>query len=79
MLLQPTSVTAKSGFLGLDLTNALQALFGTKPVPICVASYLPQGVSVTDIQVSPGTATVTFDAPDLVLSQESLATKGSCG
>jgi LmeA-like phospholipid-binding len=78
VLLEPTDVRATSGFLSVNLTSTLRALFGTNPVPVCVASSLPQGVQVTDIVVTPGHATITLDAKNLVLSEQALSTKGSC-
>jgi hypothetical protein len=78
VLLTPTSAKVTSGSFGFDLSKTLSDALGAKPVSVCVAQYLPRGVSVTDVAIAPGKATVVLDAPNLVLSEKSLNTKGSC-
>jgi hypothetical protein len=56
----------------------VNAIIGEGPVPVCVASYLPAGVDVTHIDVTPKAATLTLHAKNLVLSSSTLSTKGSC-
>jgi hypothetical protein len=78
VLLTPTSAKVTSGSFGFDLSKTLSDALGAKPVSVCVAQYLPSGVSATDVTITPGSATVVLNAPNLVLSEKSLNTKGSC-
>jgi hypothetical protein len=75
--LQPTKAEVKAGGGNLDLSRLLGAVV-SKPLSVCVAQYLPAGVQVDDVTVHPGEATIHLVAHDLVLSQSTLATKGSC-
>ena len=75
--LQPTKAEVKAGGGNLDLSKLLGAVV-SKPLSVCVAQYLPAGVQVDDVTVHPGEATIHLTAHDLVLSQKTLATKGTC-
>ncbi|WP_426515915.1 DUF2993 domain-containing protein [Diaminobutyricibacter sp. McL0618] len=75
--LQPTKAEVKAGGGNLDLSKLLGAVV-SKPLSVCVAQYLPAGVQVDDVTVHPGEATIHLTAHDLVLSQDTLATKGTC-
>jgi hypothetical protein len=75
--LQPTKAEVKAGGGNLDLSKLLGTVV-SKPLSVCVAQYLPAGVQVDDVTVVPGEATIHLTAHDMVLSQETLATKGSC-
>ncbi len=77
ILLQPTKAEVKAGGGNLDLSKLLGAVV-SKPLSVCVAQYLPAGVEVDDVTVVPGEATIHLTAHDIVLSQDTLATKGSC-
>jgi hypothetical protein len=78
ILLKPTKAEVTTGGGNLDLSRLLGTVVGSKPLSVCVAQYLPKGVTVDDVTVKPGAATIHLSAHDLVLSQETLATKGSC-
>ena len=78
ILLKPTKAEVTTGGGNLDLSRLLGTVVGSKPLSVCVAQYLPKGVTVDDVTVKPGAATIHLAAHDLVLSQETLATKGSC-
>jgi hypothetical protein len=77
--LTPTAAKVTAGPAGLDLSDFVTKLLGAKPLPVCVAQYLPKGVDVTKIDVNPKAATVTFHAADLALTSQTFSTKGSCG
>jgi hypothetical protein len=77
ILLQPTKADVKAGGGNLDLSKLLGTVV-SKPLSICVAQYLPEGVQVDGVTVTPGEATIHLVAHDLVLSQSTLSTKGSC-
>jgi hypothetical protein len=78
IVLQPKDAKITAGAGGVDLTAPLLAALGQSPVAICVAQYLPAGVAVSAVDVTPTAATITLDAHNLVLSQATLSTRGSC-
>ena len=78
ILLRPTKADVTAGGGNLDLSQFLGTVLGSKPLSVCVAQYLPKGVQVDDVTVQPGVATIHLNAHDLVLSQATLATKGTC-
>ena len=78
ILLRPTKAEVTTGGGNLDLSRLLGTVVGSKPLSVCVAQYLPAGVKVDDVTVNPGEATIHLAANDLVLSQSTLATKGTC-
>ncbi|NEN07353.1 DUF2993 domain-containing protein [Diaminobutyricibacter tongyongensis] len=78
ILLRPTKAEVTTGGGNLDLSRLLGTVVGSKPLSVCVAQYLPAGVKVDDVTVNPGAATIHLSAQDLVLSQSTLATKGTC-
>ena len=75
--LQPTKAEVKAGGGNLDLSKLLGAVV-SKPLSICVAQYLPAGVQVDDVTVHQGEATIHLTAHDIVLSQDTLSTRGTC-
>lgn len=76
--LTPKAATVTAGPAGFDLSPVVNAIIGEGPVPVCVATYLPAGVQVTHIDVTPEAATLTLHATNLALSSSTLSTKGSC-
>jgi len=78
VLLQPVDATVTTGAGNLDLSTLVNALVDRGPLPVCVAQYLPKGVGVNRIAVTPGHATVELDAADMVLDEATLRSKGSC-
>lgn len=78
VLLTPGKATVSAGSGNVNITKLLQSLTANGPFPVCAAQYLPEGVKVTDITVTPGHATVTLSASDFVMNEEFLHSKGSC-
>lgn len=79
VLLQPDKASLSTGSgADVNLTRLLQALTDRGPFPVCAAQYLPKGVQVSDIAVTPGHATVTLTASDVVIDEAFLKSKGSC-
>jgi hypothetical protein len=78
VLLTADKASLKTGAGNVNLDRLLQALTSQGPFPVCAAQYLPEGVQVSDIQVTPGQATVTLTASDVVMDQKFLNSKGSC-
>ncbi|RFA14507.1 hypothetical protein B7R22_09810 [Subtercola boreus] len=77
VLLTPTGATLSAGSASIDVGGALKAIV-SKPVPICVATYLPERVQLTSIEPSTGQVTVTAEATNLLLSADALNTTGTC-
>ncbi|MFF1877743.1 DUF2993 domain-containing protein [Leifsonia sp. NPDC058230] len=78
VLLQPVDAQVTAGSGAIDLSTLVKALTDRGPIPVCVAQYLPEGVGVNEITVTPGHATVKLDAADFVLNEATLRSKGSC-
>ncbi|WP_426623496.1 DUF2993 domain-containing protein [Leifsonia sp. McL0607] len=78
VLLTPGKATVSAGSGNVNVTRLIQALTANGPFPVCAAQYLPDGVKVSDITVTPGHATVTLSASDFVMDEEFLHSKGSC-
>jgi hypothetical protein len=62
----------------VNLARLLEALTARGPFPVCAAQYLPNGVQVENIAVTPTEATVQLTASGFVLDQRFLNSKGSC-
>lgn len=78
VLVTPTGAEVTSGAGNLDLSALVQMIIGSEPISICAAQYLPAGVEVSDITVTPGSATVRLEAHQLVFDENTLGTLGSC-
>jgi hypothetical protein len=78
ILLAPKSVKLTGGPAGLDLSGIVSQVLGDKPFPLCVAQFLPKGVTVTDISIHKGSANATVSARDIVLDQKTFENLGSC-
>ncbi|GAA4368093.1 LmeA family phospholipid-binding protein [Agromyces bauzanensis] len=78
VLLLPEGVELTSGAGMVDVSVVVGRLLGDDPLSICVAQYLPEGVEVHDLAISPGTATVELRAQGLMFDEASLARAGSC-
>lgn len=76
--LEPKSVKLTGGPANLDLSGIVSQVLGDKPFPLCVAQYLPKGVTVTDISITQGSANATVSAKNIVLDQKTFENRGSC-
>lgn len=76
--LAPVRAEVTSDLGSLNLDSVIDNLLGGEPVSVCVASRLPEHVSVDDIAVSPGSAVITLHAVKLPLDSAALSTTGSC-
>jgi phosphoribosylcarboxyaminoimidazole (NCAIR) mutase len=45
---------------------------------LCVAQFLPKGVTVADVTIEKGSANATVVAKDIVLDQKTFENLGSC-
>lgn len=76
--LAPKSVKLTGGPAGLDLSGIVSQVLGDKPFPLCVAQYLPKGVTVTNVTIEKGSANATVSAKNIVLNQKTFENRGSC-
>lgn len=77
IVLTPETASLSSGSTVVDVSGALNAVLD-KPIPVCVAEYLPRGIELGAVTVAPGTATVQLSARDFTLDEASLETAGAC-
>ncbi|MGZ0711294.1 LmeA family phospholipid-binding protein (plasmid) [Coraliomargarita sp. W4R53] len=81
LVLTPASIEVGGGEITAD---RLRSQFGgladvvLKDWPVCVAQYLPAGVTLTDAQVVGGQLVADFSVDSALLSTTSLQQKGSC-
>jgi hypothetical protein len=78
LVLTPTGARVSGGGGSLDASGLLQLLLGKEPLTICVAQYLPQGVTLTGADVTPERARITLESSTLTLTEQSLTTLGAC-
>jgi Uncharacterized protein conserved in bacteria len=76
--LAPGDVKVTALSTSVDLTSLAERILGDKPLPLCVAQYLPQGVDVAGIDVSKGIAEARVEASGIVLDQKTFDSRGSC-
>ncbi|TFD69970.1 DUF2993 domain-containing protein [Cryobacterium gelidum] len=74
----PTEVTVTSGVGDIDATPLVNLILQQAPIGVCVASYLPEGVELSGVDISPERARVTLESSSLRLTAQSLTTLGSC-
>lgn len=78
LYLTPTSAELTSALGSLDVSGVINLILGQKPVSICVAEYLPKGVALTGVDVTPERLRITLASNTLSLSPDALSTLGSC-
>jgi hypothetical protein len=74
----PTEVTVTSGVGDIDATPLVNLILQQAPIGVCVASYLPDGIELSDVEISSERARVTLESSTLMLTAQSLTTLGSC-
>ena len=74
----PTEVTVTSGVGDIDATPLVNLILQQAPIGVCIASYLPGGVELSGVDISPERARVTLESSSLRLTAQSLTTLGSC-
>ena len=78
VLATPVAATVTSDVGSLDVSGVIERILGAQPVRICLADRLPVGVSVSGIDLTPETATLSLKARQFTLNGESLRKRGSC-
>ncbi|MCU1444462.1 DUF2993 domain-containing protein [Cryobacterium sp.] len=78
LVLTATGAEVSSGIGSIDASALLDLLLGKEPVSICVAQYLPEGVTLTGVDVTAARARITLESSTLTLTEQSLTTLGSC-
>ena len=78
LVLTPVDAKVTSGAGSLDVTGLIDQVLGDKPIAVCVAEYLPQGVTLSNVDTTPARARITLESSTLTLTEQSLTTLGSC-
>ena len=78
LLFTPSSAQITTGAGSIDATAILPLVLGQQPVRVCVAGYLPEGVNLAGVEVTPGRARITLESSTLMLTAQSLTTLGTC-
>jgi hypothetical protein len=78
LVLTPTGAEVTAGSGGLDVSRLMDLVLGGEPISVCVADYLPQGVTLSDVETTPERVTITLESSTLTLTEQSLTTLGSC-
>lgn len=79
LILTPDSAEVTTPLGTVDLQAVVDRVVGDAPVTICVAEYLPEGVQLTGLDVTPEAADLTLAVSDVVLSGDLLESRGTCG
>jgi hypothetical protein len=78
IILRPTDAEITTGIGAFNLTGVVERVLGDKPVTICVSRYLPAGIDLTGVTVTPDRVRLSLHASALKLDEASLSTTGSC-
>lgn len=78
VLATPVAATITSDVGSLDVSGVIERILGAQPVRICLADRLPVGVTVSGIDLTPETATLSLKAREFTLNGESLRKRGTC-
>jgi hypothetical protein len=78
VLATPVAASVTSDVGSLDVSGVIERILGAQPVRICVADRLPVGVTISGIDVTPDTATLSLSATQFTLNGESLRARGTC-
>lgn len=76
--LAPVHVEIVTDLGNVDLTPFVSSLLGEEPATICVASSLPSGINVDNIDVTPEALTLTLSATNMPRNGPDLNSRGSC-
>ena len=76
LVVQATRIQLVGGPLDVDAADLLGD--ATIAVPICTADYLPTGIHLSGVDVSPDGVTVSITANRVVLDEATLASRGTC-
>ena len=78
LMLTPSGASVTSSEGSIDAGNLLTLVLGEEPLRICVAQYLPEGITLAGVNVTPERARLTLESSTLTLSRQALTTLGSC-
>ena len=78
VVLTPTDATLTSAPGSLDIGEVLGDNLASLAIPVCVAQLLPEGFTLTDLELRSGELAATVESTTLTLSEERPVTLGSC-
>lgn len=73
---EEAQITSSAGVV--DVSTILDRLLGSEPLRVCLADRLPDGVTISGIDVQGGAATLSLAAKDFTLSESALRSTGEC-
>lgn len=77
LIVQATKLQLVGGPVNFDATSILPNA-STVTVPICSADYLPPGIHLSSVDISPGNLTVQVTASSIALDEQTLTARGTC-
>ncbi|WEO78312.1 DUF2993 domain-containing protein [Cryobacterium sp. SO2] len=77
-VITPTDARVTSGAGSLDVSGLIDLVLGDEPISLCMAGYLPQGVTLSGVETTPARARITLESSTLTLTEQSLTTLGTC-
>ncbi|HZK60053.1 MAG TPA: DUF2993 domain-containing protein [Cryobacterium sp.] len=78
IILTPSGAKLTTDSGSLDLGGIVRLILGSQPLTVCVAQFLPDGVDLTGVSVTPERARLVLESSTLLLNKKSLTTLGSC-
>ena len=78
LLFTPTGADLTSDAGSVDVSGVIPLILGQEPLSICIAQYLPDGVTLAGVDVTPERARIKLESSTLMLTRQSLTTLGSC-
>jgi len=76
--LYPQAVNVTSGPVHFDVKSLLGGVFDGKPIDVCIAPYIPAGLTVGDITVEKSRAAIGFQASGFSLAESTFTTHAAC-
>lgn len=78
LVLTPQSAELTSTGGVLDVSWIVQLILDQQPLSVCIARYVPVGVELTGVNVTPERARIMLYSSGLALDEQPLSTLGSC-
>lgn len=78
LVFTPTNAEVTTEVGSLDVSEIVATIMGQQPITICVAQFLPDGLDLTDVNMTTERARITLESSTLMLTKQSLTTLGSC-
>lgn len=74
----PTGAQLTTGGGALDVSGIVESTLAERPITTCVATFLPEGVDVTGVNVTPERVRLTLESSTMKLNKAALTSRGAC-